>query len=472
MNEPGSSTPRSSYTVPGKLPLGLKSRTTSRNRLQGLEWLNQTDLRQLSPEMLNAPRMDAEEVGVRLLNPQLEGSSLFQQMGRFDLRGKSEQEVGEFKGKETAKGRRSADLKDSDRSGRGRRSATSLESPLEGYLEPPKGKALDRRLDNRIDRRLDVEPIRPVRESREPLRAQQGFAEVGEQTAGLEPIRRPTQSRRSLEQRMAGDVFRGMTMTASSLSRPMRKEDMEDQEGMANLPPLDRALSQLPSQQVDQSPPPERPPTVKETFSEIEAAAREREGVSEEDVSGKEDVFRKYLEAPVKTFVGADRSRVNKFLARGEKSLKAGEYYRARQAFDIALTLDPEHALAMLGKAHASLGAGEYLSSARQLVNAIELFPEIAWFKLDLRALMQRADELDRRRVDLEEILASNENANLRFLLGYIEYYSGLKKYGLANFEKAAEASEPGSPIARFVEMLKAADAMPAPTTKPAASQP
>ena len=87
--------------------------------------------------------------------------------------------------------------------------------------------------------------------------------------------------------------------------------------------------------------------------------------------------------------------------------------------------------------------------------------------KLDLPAMLPHQNILERRRADLEQRLAASlapqDRPQFQFLLGYIEYYSGLEAFGRNNIRAAAAAAPEGSPIRRF------AAAMPEPASRPAA---
>ena len=85
----------------------------------------------------------------------------------------------------------------------------------------------------------------------------------------------------------------------------------------------------------------------------------------------------------------------------------------------------------------------------------LALFPEIAYFKLDLNAFVTDPQVLDVRRADLETRLAEREDYRFRFLLGFIEYYSGLEEFGLENLKRAAADAPPGSAIAQFPTSLR-----------------
>jgi hypothetical protein len=160
------------------------------------------------------------------------------------------------------------------------------------------------------------------------------------------------------------------------------------------------------------------------------------------------------LEEPVVTFVGNEKTLSNRAFARAEEQLRTGKYYDAVTSYDIARSADPENPLIWIGRGHALIGAGDYLSAVTSLEEGISRFPGITRFKLDLRKFLSNRDILDVRRADLERRLEEKDDYRLRFLLGYMEYYSGLEKFGLENLNKAAKAAPTTSPISSLPELL------------------
>jgi len=150
------------------------------------------------------------------------------------------------------------------------------------------------------------------------------------------------------------------------------------------------------------------------------------------DLSGQDALL-----APIKTFVGTNESLVNDYLARGEAELQAGNFYQAAEMYRLAQSVAPDNPLPVLGDAMALLAAGDYMSSASSLFAAIQMFESLSLFEVDLKTFVADLDVLDRRRADLEARLEMSENYQLRFLLGWAEYCSGLRELGLSNMEKA-----------------------------------
>jgi len=172
------------------------------------------------------------------------------------------------------------------------------------------------------------------------------------------------------------------------------------------------------------------------------------------DLAARRERVREFFAKPIRTFVGTAPTALNERLRQAETLLAKGQYFRAAGAYEIAHTLDPANPLPLLGRAHALIAAGQYLSAVNDLRRAILRFPDVARFRLDLRAFIPDAKLLEIRRADLEKVLQTREDYRLRFLLGYIEMHTGLEEFGLENLRRAAAAAPPGSPIARFLELV------------------
>lgn len=165
----------------------------------------------------------------------------------------------------------------------------------------------------------------------------------------------------------------------------------------------------------------------------------------------------KMLNQPVKTLAGEKDTRLNEYLHTAEKYLKQEQYYRAAALYEMATMIDPKNPLCWLGHGNALIAAGDYRSAIRSLLRGIELFDEIGSFQMDLHDFIPDASLLESRRASLEAQLKGRENPETRFLLGYIEYYSGLKTFGLTDLQKAAADAPPDSIIAKFPDKLGAA---------------
>ncbi len=258
-----------------------------------------------------------------------------------------------------------------------------------------------------------------------PLPEESPYAAVrhAEQTASPTALQRPTSLSPSATNRYFGEnrVFTADTPTSSPLID--LAEAVVWLEEYQGTPDANQRLAELPN--------------VNRQYSEAVATVRSA------------------AESPVKTLAGDSDARIDRTLRDAEQKLHEGEYYRAADLYELAARRDPDNPLIRLGQAHALLAAGEYMTALLHLERAIEAYPAFGYLRLDLQAFIPDLEALDVRRADLERRLEREEDYRLRFLLGYMEYYSGLEKFGLPNLQEAAEAAPAGSVIARFPQMLE-----------------
>ncbi len=160
------------------------------------------------------------------------------------------------------------------------------------------------------------------------------------------------------------------------------------------------------------------------------------------------------LDDPIASFAGANADQFTNYMVNGEEDLRSGRYFDAARNFEMACLIDRRNPLPLLARGHALAAAGNYISAVHSLSRGITLFPQIAAFKLDLPAMVGQSDVFDRRRADLEKRLAYREDRDLRFLLGYLELYSGLIDSAQKNLILAAKGAPEGSAIARFPDLV------------------
>lgn len=168
-------------------------------------------------------------------------------------------------------------------------------------------------------------------------------------------------------------------------------------------------------------------------------------------------------QTPMRTFTGRAQTALNDLLLKAEAAMAIGHYNEAADRYAQASMADPRNPLPLIGKGHAHLAAGDYRSAARALVEGLSRDPSIARFPLDLKALLGGGEQVDIRRADLMRLLENNETAELRFLLGYVEYHSGDQENGLKNLQRAAELDRRGSIIGQYPSLLKGEGPLPPP---------
>ncbi len=186
-----------------------------------------------------------------------------------------------------------------------------------------------------------------------------------------------------------------------------------------------------------------------------EGGAEEPAAAPRTSLLGQEhERFRELLSKPVVTFAGSAKTLANEAFKKAERQLAAGKYFDAVTAYDVARAADRENPLVWIGRGHALIGAGDYLSAASSLEEGLRRFPQIAQLRIDLKAFLSYRDVLDIRRADLERRLEESESYQLRFLLGYIEYFMGLEKFGRPNLERASLEAPSTSIISKLPALL------------------
>ncbi len=178
------------------------------------------------------------------------------------------------------------------------------------------------------------------------------------------------------------------------------------------------------------------------------------EGADAADLEEATERARALVGSTLRTYAGDAESEVNRLIINAELEARRGEFYRAADLYAAAARVDFRNPLIRLGHGHALLFAGDYLSAVFHLTRGLREFEMLPYFDIDLVVFAPDASLLDIRRADLEHRLEQQENYRLRFLLGYAEYYSGLKQFGLPDLQKAADEAN----RALSAERLDAAD--------------
>jgi hypothetical protein len=205
-------------------------------------------------------------------------------------------------------------------------------------------------------------------------------------------------------------------------------------------------------------------------FNQMQRAIRENPATAvllreRADVDAQEFI-QQVLDSPIQTFHGRGESPKNNEMLRAESLMEIGHYFEASRRYEIAHRVDPLDPLPLIGKGNALLAAGEYLTAALALMQGFERYPELSRFALDLPKLLGGREIIDIRRADIMRMLERRDDPQLRFLLGYLEYYSGdakLRESGLENFDRAAYLDTSGSLISRMPALLRHEGTVPPP---------
>jgi tetratricopeptide (TPR) repeat protein len=146
-----------------------------------------------------------------------------------------------------------------------------------------------------------------------------------------------------------------------------------------------------------------------------------------------------------KSFAAYSDDRFNRHIRVAEGYMKQGRFYRAADAYTLAIVYKPNDPLGYAGKSHALFAAGEYMSSALFLARALEVFPAYAKFKVDLIGMIGDKDTVENRIIEAREWLNRSGSGELEFLLSYVYYQLDRLEFARKAIESAA-TKMPDSP--------------------------
>jgi len=175
------------------------------------------------------------------------------------------------------------------------------------------------------------------------------------------------------------------------------------------------------AEQLKKSDEKQRKPPADQTTED----SQKKTSAVDELLSGDVSTRARTILGQYKSLAAFSNDKFNQNMRDGELYLKQGKYYRAADAYTLALIYKPADPLAYAGKSLALFAAGEYMSSALFLSRAMELFPEYASLDIDIVALTGDRDILETRAADVGEWLKKGDVVELQFLLAYVYYRLG-----------------------------------------------
>jgi tetratricopeptide (TPR) repeat protein len=149
------------------------------------------------------------------------------------------------------------------------------------------------------------------------------------------------------------------------------------------------------------------------------AAGPDRSGNQVADRTGNQTADRSAAPLPVEvldsivvvnSLGGKNKDTFNLYMSRGQKRLKAGDFYEASADFQTSASLNKGNPLAPLGVAVALFAAGEPLSAALNLRKAMTVFPPLMETRVNLQGGLLDRDLVTLRVAQLDERLASQQN--------------------------------------------------------------
>lgn len=126
-----------------------------------------------------------------------------------------------------------------------------------------------------------------------------------------------------------------------------------------------------------------------------------------------------------RNFENHANGKFNVYVKIADKFLRDGEYYNAKDAYEIAGVWKSDSARAYAGKAYAHLAAGEYMSSATYLMRAMESSDEYAKTKVDVAGMIGNKELYDKRVGEVKVMYEAGGFYKAAFLLGYLSYQEG-----------------------------------------------
>jgi Flp pilus assembly protein TadD len=126
----------------------------------------------------------------------------------------------------------------------------------------------------------------------------------------------------------------------------------------------------------------------------------------------------------IHSLAGRGRDLANRNMTEAEQRLKAGKFYEASDAYEMAASLNLRNPLPHVGRALALLGAGEPASAAAEIRAALDVFPPLMEARMDLGGMMNLA-VLRSRLAELDARLKQSEpeaDSLLPFLACYLHY--------------------------------------------------
>ena len=165
-------------------------------------------------------------------------------------------------------------------------------------------------------------------------------------------------------------------------------------------------------------------------------------------------------------------SDAQRLLEQGEQLLLEGQYAKARESFARAASFDPQDPRSRLCLAFSEFALGDFEDAATTVHDVMKMAPDLAATPLDMRGLFE-IGTLEEQLAKLEAITRlQSESSRLRYLLGFVRYYSADRVSGAQTLLDYSDANPEDSTIRPFIEIAASAvDPMPQPDERSMARQ-
>jgi len=183
---------------------------------------------------------------------------------------------------------------------------------------------------------------------------------------------------------------------------------------------------------------------------EITDEEKEAQKILEEEQFQKHEEARSIL-GKHKTFDALAEAKFTEYMKAAEEFIRDGKFYKAADAYSLAVIWMPKDPRPYTGKSFALFAAGEYMSSAYYLNCAIEMEPTLAEKKYDMAALIGDRDTFENRLIEITTWQERSGSGELAFLMAYIYYHDGK----IAKAASAIKTAEEKMPDSKAVAILK-----------------
>ncbi|MBI4879916.1 MAG: tetratricopeptide repeat protein [Planctomycetes bacterium] len=142
-------------------------------------------------------------------------------------------------------------------------------------------------------------------------------------------------------------------------------------------------------------------------------------------------------------------------LEQGAAKFKSGDYRGAADLFRRAMLAEAHNAIPKFALAHALFALGEYQYAAFFIRRGMEVMPEWPAAGASLHELYGRPDDLAEHTIALRVFTDANPtDADARFLLGYVSFFSGDLDGAESAFLKLAEANPDSAQAQEFLKRI------------------
>ncbi len=145
-----------------------------------------------------------------------------------------------------------------------------------------------------------------------------------------------------------------------------------------------------------------------------------------------------------------------KAMEAGVRAFQSGDYSLASRQFVLASQLNQGDSAARLHAAHALVALARFEEAARTVRRALQLQPKLVFLPLDIRGDYGRLSDFDEHTRKLRDAATqAGDNANLWFLLGYWDFFSGRADQAAESLQKADTLDSDNRTTLRLLDAVR-----------------